>query len=129
MASLVRCSHLCGLQQIYSIINKLRHRLKNERENTSPLPVPELKPAPRARTQGPLNILLKSVLGQSIPTPLTLSGHSDPGRRRQLGRELLNSLSPELRDELEEAVTQTKEAALEEEIFQAGGLDEYNRSR
>ncbi|RPD53495.1 hypothetical protein L227DRAFT_616987 [Lentinus tigrinus ALCF2SS1-6] len=50
-------------------------------------------------------------------------------RCRQLGRQLLDSLSPGLRDQLDEAVAEAEQVVLEDDIAQAGGVEEYDRAR
>ncbi|TFK87314.1 hypothetical protein K466DRAFT_491108 [Polyporus arcularius HHB13444] len=112
---------------IHSVVNHLRNDPKHSR--ATPIAIPPLKEPPRPRSLGALDVLLKSVMGQQIPTTLNSEGHVDPGQRRSMGRDMLNSLTPEQRLELDAMVEEANAAAAQENIDLAGGVSEWERAR
>ena len=114
-------------QDIYSWLRDRRARHK--KALSQPVAIPPLPKPTRTRTPGPLDVYLRSSIGQEL-VPLTMTADNRPatGQRRAMGRDMLNTLDTETQACLRAAVEQERQAMREEEQEEAGSAAEWERA-
>lgn len=96
---------------------------------SQPVAIPPLPKPTRTRTPGPLDVYLRSSIGQEqVPLTMTADNRPATGQRRAMGRDMLNTLDMETQASLRSAVEEERQAIRQEEQEEAGSVTEWERA-